>query len=173
VVVEQIPEGETLSEMLESGAIDALYAGHTPSCVLQRKPSVRRLFPSYREEEQAYFRKAGVFPIGHTVVIRADVLERHPWVARSLYTAFDEAKRCMYKDLDEVAVLKYALPWLTEAYEEVVELFGAEDWWQYGIEPNRVTIETFLRYCREQGIVSRALTPEDLFASSLHSTWKK
>jgi 4,5-dihydroxyphthalate decarboxylase len=99
----------------------------------------------------------------HTLVIRRDVYERHRWLARSLFKAFAAAQRQTYEDLDETSALKTMLPWLIAHLEETRREMG-EDFWPYGLEPNRHVLETFLRYSYEQGLAKERLSPEQLFA---------
>jgi 4,5-dihydroxyphthalate decarboxylase len=161
--VEAIPAGKTLSKMLDKGEIDALYAPRMPSTFLHGSGSVRRLFEDYAAVEREYFRKKRIFPIMHTVVLRRDVYEKHPWVAQSLYKAFVYAQREAYEELYEAAALKFMLPWLIQHVEDTRALMG-EDFWPYGADANLDTLETFLRYSQEQGLSKRRLTPKELFA---------
>lgn len=164
IVVEPIGSDRTLSEMLDTGEIDALYTAHMPSCFARRSPNVRRLFEDYVTVEKDYYQKTGIFPIMHTVVVRQDVLDAHPWVAQSFTKAFEESKRRALADLHETTALKYSLPWLTAAAEEARELLGSDDYWPYGIERNRETLQTFIRYSHGQGLIPSEIKPEDLFA---------
>jgi 4,5-dihydroxyphthalate decarboxylase len=160
--VRPIDRSETLDGLLVSGAIDALYTARAPRSFGPSGP-VRRLFADPKGAEQDYFRATGIFPIMHTVVLRREVYEANRWIARALYDAFHAAKDRVYPDVREVTALKYALPWTVDAAEETVALMGP-DFWPYGVEANRVTLETFLRYSHEQGLAKRLLTPEELFA---------
>jgi 4,5-dihydroxyphthalate decarboxylase len=99
----------------------------------------------------------------HTVAIRRDVYERNPWCAQALYKGFVAAQRKAYADLDEVAALKTMLPWLPAHVAETRRELG-DDWWSYGLAPNRHVLETFLRYHHEQGLSKRLHAPEELFA---------
>lgn len=164
--VTPIPDDRTLSEMLETGEIDALYTAEMPSCFINRSPNVRRLFADPEHEERAYFEKSRIFPIMHTVVIQFDLLVRHPWVAQSLTKAFVVAQEIAYRDLYDTTALKVMLPWLTAHVEATRSLFGSDDYWPYGIEHNRDTLATFLRYSHEQGLTPRRVDPEELFAPS-------
>ena len=164
IKVAQIGEGKTLAGMLREGEIDALYTARMPSSYQAGKVEpVRRLFENYMEVEQAYYRKTKIFPIMHTVAIRRDVYEQHPWVAMNLYKAFVQSQRECYEDLYVTAALKVSLPWLTKYVEDTRALMG-DDFWSYGFKPNRDTLATFLRYHHEQGLSKRRLEPEDLFA---------
>lgn len=161
--VEPIDETKTLSQMLLSGEIDALYTARMPSTFRTGGGRVRRLFDNFVDVERQYFRDTGIFPIMHTVAIRTEVYQANRWVAQSLYKAFLEAQRRNYEDLQETAALKTSLPWLTSHVEETRREMG-DDFWPYGIDRNRKTLETFLRYHFEQGLSKRLLTPEELFA---------
>jgi 4,5-dihydroxyphthalate decarboxylase len=162
--VEPIPSGKTLSKMLEAGEIDALYSPRIPSTLRDGSGNVRRLFEDWGAVEREYFRKARIFPIMHTVVIRRGLYEEHRWVAQSLYKAFVQAQQETYRELHEAAALKCMLPWLIEHVEEARALMG-DDYWPYGVQPNVRTLETFLRYSCEQGLSKRPLTPRELFAT--------
>jgi 4,5-dihydroxyphthalate decarboxylase len=169
--VQPIGPGKTLSAMLLEGEIDALVTARAPSTYYSGGGRVRRLFPKFREVERDYFRTTGIFPIMHTVVIRREVYEANRWVAQSLFKAFGEAKRLTYLDLAETNVQKAMLPWAHADFEEARRDMG-EDYWPYGLEPNRQVLATFLRYHFEQGLSKRLLTPEGLFAPETFEAFK-
>ena len=161
--VEPIGPTQTLSRMLQDGEIDALYTARMPSSFRTGGGRVKRLFENYVNVERQYFRDTGIFPIMHTVAIRRDVYEANRWVAQSLYKAFVEAQRRTYADLQDTAALKAMLPWLTAHVEDARQEMG-DDFWPYGLERNRKTLETFLRYHHEQGLSKRLLSVDELFA---------
>ena len=160
---EAIGPGKTLSRMLEEGEIDALFTPRAPSCFVKGSPHVARMFPNYREVEEEYFRRTGIFPIMHTVVLRRSLYEQHRWLAMSLLKAFEQAKRLVMEQYRFTAALHVTLPWLTDEVERTERLMG-RDWWPYGVEPNRKALETFLRYHHEQGLSARRMRIEELFA---------
>jgi 4,5-dihydroxyphthalate decarboxylase len=88
----------------------------------------------------------------HTVVIRQDVYEAHPWVAPNLLEAFLVSKQQCLAEMSYTLPLRYMLPWLHDELERLQDLMGV-DYWPDGLEPNRHTLETFVRYSYEQGIV--------------------
>ena len=154
---------QTLAAMLAAGEIDAMHTARAPSTFRTKPHAVRRLFEDYVDVERAYFRKTRIFPIMHTIVLRRDLYRAHPWIAQSLQKAFHQAQRKTYDDLAITAALKTMLPWQVAYVEETRRELG-EDWWAYGLEPNRHALDTFLRYHHEQGLSPRRLAPEELFA---------
>jgi hypothetical protein len=161
--IERIAPNKTLSAMLADGEIDALYTPRIPRPFAQRDPRVRRLFPDVVGAEQAYFAATGVFPIMHVVVIRRDVYDAYPWVAQSLYKAFVLAKDEATSRLYDSSALRFMLPWLNQHIEQAADLLG-DNYWSYGLETNRDTLATFLRYHHEQGLSKQPVRPEHLFA---------
>jgi 4,5-dihydroxyphthalate decarboxylase len=159
--VEPIGPEQTLSAMLAAGEIDAFHGPRTPSTA--NAPGVRRLFPDYVAAEKAYYRKTGIFPIMHVVVIRRDVYERDRWVAMALFKAFVAAQRYAYDDYRQTAALKSMLPWSAAEAETTRALMG-DAWWPYGAAPNQAVLETFTRYHHRQGLSPRPLEVRDLFA---------
>ena len=156
--------GERLAAMLEAGSIDALITTYLPASFRRGSPAVRRLFPDPRRVEEEYFRRTGIFPIMHTVVLREELHARHPWVAESLCKAFEEAKERAWRRLYDINALAATLPWLVTEVERTRELMG-EDFWPYGVEPNRRTLETLTRYLVEQKLAERQLPLEELFVA--------
>ena len=93
VEVIDVAKGKELGAMLETGEIDALISADVPKCMLERSPKVGRLFPDYKEVESDYYRRTGVFPIMHTVVIRRDLLAQHPQLPSATYRGFCAANK--------------------------------------------------------------------------------
>jgi 4,5-dihydroxyphthalate decarboxylase len=161
--VQPIAADQTLASMLATGEIDALHTARMPSTFRNGSGKVTRLFDDFERVEREYFRRTGIFPIMHTVVIRRELFEREPWVAQSLYKAFCAAQRATYLDLSETAASKAMLPWLMAHMEDTRREMG-DDFWPYGFKRNRDTLATFLRYSYEQGLSKELLEPERLFA---------
>ncbi|MCZ6848373.1 MAG: hypothetical protein O7F75_05945 [Alphaproteobacteria bacterium] len=160
-----------LGEMLSSGDLDAAFSAHAPDVYLENNPKVRRLFEDYQSAEQAYYRETKVFPIMHIIAVRKEILDKNPWVAANLFTAFMTARDRSVERLLEITASRVPLAWSTHLAQAQQELLGA-DYFPYGIEPNRVTLEAFLRWSFEQGITQRHLAPEDLFPESLQGAFK-
>jgi 4,5-dihydroxyphthalate decarboxylase len=171
IKVERIGPEQTLSRMLADGEIDALYTARMPSSFACGDGSVRRLFENFVEVERDYYRTTRCFPIMHTVAIRRELYEKNRWIAQSLYKAFCQSQELTYQDLRETAALKSMVPWLHAHVEEARREMG-DDYWPYGLEKNRETLSTFLRYSFEQGLSKRLLEPEDLFAPETLEAFK-
>ena len=161
--VSLLPDGPPLPDRLEAGEIDALIAPRIPA-KFRAHPHVRPMFPDARAVELEYFKKTGVFPILHLVVIKESIYREHPWVASSLMRAFNEAKDVCYKDLAETLEgTKYTVPWLDSHLTDVRAQLG-EDFWPYGVKRNRAALETYGRYLHQQHFVERPVAAEELFA---------
>ena len=164
VEVAPIAPTETLSQLLLDGTLDAVYTARNPGPFnTPGGGGIRRLFPDPAGMEAAYHARTGVFPIMHTLVIRREVYDQHRWLARELVKACEVAKRIGLAGIGETAALRYALPWLWAEVERTRAAMG-DDWWPYGLEANRATLTTFLRYSHEQGLADRRYEPEELFA---------
>ena len=157
--LERPPRGETLDSMLRRGEVACvMFPDLLPSFVSGAAPNIRRLFPNAKSEEMAYYKKTGFFPIMHAVVIRDEVLEKHPWVAKSLFKAFDRAKAEMQRS--QLDPRKVSLAWMQDLLEEQQKVMG-RDPWVYGIEPNRLALEAMYRYGQLCGLLSKPLTSVD------------
>ena len=154
---------QTLERMFAAGELDALLSLYIPKLFLERHPNIARLFPNYKEAEQDYYRRTGIFPIMHTVVLREDLYRDHPWAARSLYKAFAQARDVAVDGRYDTDALRVALPWLIDHVEETWRVFG-HDFWAYGLEPNRPTFAAVGRYVHEQGLCPRVVSADELFA---------
>nr|WP_281720278.1 hypothetical protein [Nitrosomonas nitrosa] len=160
-------EGQkTLDSMLVAGELDALIAPQPPPSFREGHPAVQRLFPDTTAAEQAYYRKTGLFPIMHVVVLRKEIYERHPWSAVSLYEAFDRAKNNCIDRLRVEEPVPTSIPWASQLVNAAIDAMGF-DFWPYGIEPNRKVIETLCGYVFEQGLALVRAEVDDLFAPNV------
>jgi 4,5-dihydroxyphthalate decarboxylase len=171
VELQAIPEHRSLSEMLESGEIDALISARAPSCFLRGAPNVSRLYPNYPEVEETYFRKTGIFPIMHAIGIRRSLVERHPWLAVSVYKAFVKAKALCMHELGQIGHLHASLPWSVYEYDRLRQLMGP-DYWSYGAQANHKALDTLARYSFEQGLSVRKLAVDEMFAAPTYDLSK-
>jgi 4,5-dihydroxyphthalate decarboxylase len=140
-----------------------------PKCILEKSPNAGQLFPDSQAVEREYYDRTGIFPIMHTVVMRKDLLEKHPELAMASYHGFCDAKKAamdryrhglIFHNMDTM------FPWFSDLIERDRKLLG-EDWWPYGIEANRKAIDQILHYHFEQGVTDRLFRIEDIFAPQL------
>ena len=172
VDVARAPEGRELGQMLDAGEIDALISADVPRCVLDGSPRVGRLFGDYEAVERDYYRRTGIFPAMHTVVIRRDLLTRQPGLARAVYEAFGRAKDVTadrYRAQRVFNNMDLPVPWFSRLLDDDRALLG-DDWWPYGVAANRTMVDTLLRYHHEQGLSARRLTCEEVFVPDLLDT---
>ena len=162
IQLEFLPRGQTLEALFEDGKLDALFAILLPQIFLAGSPQIARLFPNHRDVEEDYYRRTNILPIMHTVVIKKGVYDAHPFVAQSLYRAFTAARDRALEPLYDTDALMVSLPFLIDHIEHSRRVFG-DDFWAYGIEPNRPSLDALCRYVDEQGLGPRRITPEDLF----------
>src|SRR5262249_29981002 len=142
-----------------------------PRSVDRGDPSVRRLFENFAEVEAAHYRATGIFPIMHVVALRRDVFDANPWVAANLLQAFEEAKRRSLARAVEATVPHFPYPWAPAHGREARELLG-DDFWPYGLEPNRTTLEAFLDFALEQGVCRRRVSCEELFPAEVQTSFR-
>jgi 4,5-dihydroxyphthalate decarboxylase len=161
----------SLEELLLAGEVDAVLSARPPAAVQRGDGRVVRLFPDAAAVEEAYFRKTGVFPIMHLLAVRRDVYEANRWLAMELLKAFEEAKERSLTRMRSFATAAVPLPWGAAHAEHVLDVLGPDPW-PYGTEPNRATLETFLRYARDQGLTGRLLRPEELFVPEVQSQYR-
>ncbi len=154
---------QSLDAMLEAGQLAALMTARIPTSFRRGAPDVARLFPDYAEVERRYYEKTRIFPIMHAIVVRRELLARHPWAARSLFKAFVEAKARAQADLLEGGALKVTLPWVVAEMERTQAIMGPDPW-PYGIAQNRPTLEALVTYLDEQHLSARRLAVEELFS---------
>jgi 4,5-dihydroxyphthalate decarboxylase len=152
---------KSLSELLADGEIDAILGSRLPTN-LGIHPDVVRLFPDYRAVERDYYRRTRIHPIMHLVVIRRDVYDANPWIAASLWKAFEAAKAWALEEMRFSGAQRYMLPWLYPDLDEIDELFGGDPW-PYGVEANRPTLEAYVQYMVEQKFIAEAMPIESLF----------
>jgi 4,5-dihydroxyphthalate decarboxylase len=157
--------GKDESELLVSGEIDALFHAIEPKAYVDGHPNIGRLFADPRAVERAYYQKTGIFPIMHAVAIRKSLLEAHPWLGEAVFNAYSKSKNMAYQKMFKLGWAMNSLPWFGQELEETRALMG-DDFYSYGIEDNRKTLETLFRYSYEQGLASKELTIDELFVTS-------
>jgi len=166
-----LSEGITITGRPDRSLVDMLAKGDLDAVMSAREVPGARLFKDYRAAEAEYWKKTRIFPIMHVLVLRRDVYERDRWLAMNLYQAFLEAKRRSMARVSEFGLSHLPLPWVPDHVRQWREIAG-EDFWPYGVEPNRPTLEAFLQYGYEQGVCKKRLKVEDLFAPETLQSFK-
>jgi len=162
--IEMIPPGKQLDVMLAEGEIPAMLSPELPPLFLKGDKRIVRLFPNYKDVELAYFHRTGIFPIMHVTTIRQEIVDKYPWVPTNLVKAFEAAKNLAYRRIANPRMVPIA--WVRTALEEQEEVLGPDPW-AYGLTPaNRKNLETVLRYTHQQGMISRTLPLDALFADT-------
>jgi 4,5-dihydroxyphthalate decarboxylase len=149
--------------MLIDGELDALICSTIFPSLLKGPPNVGRLFEDAQKAETDYYRKSGIFPIMHTVAMREELWREDPSIAVRLFNAFDAAKKLAYQDLADVSRQRITLLWYEDAMKRQKDLLGA-DYWPYGVEKNRATVQALIDYLFEQELLPRKPALEELFA---------
>lgn len=161
VQIENNRSDRSLAELLSSGDIDALIGARLPPA-LGQDPRLARLFPDFRQREKDYYRRTGIHPIMHLVVLKKELHEAHPWLAPRLYAAFEAAKKKAWAELSFSGAQKTMLPWLYADVAEALDVFGADPW-PYGVDVNRKTLETLLDYMHRQHFIAHKPALEEIF----------
>jgi 4,5-dihydroxyphthalate decarboxylase len=120
------------------------------------------MFPNAAELEAEYYARTGVYPMHGTIVVKDSVLAEHPWVARSIYEAFDKAKTDWLAKLDAGELTDKK----NSKYLELRKIVG-HDPLPYGIEENRKTIEALEDTAFKQGLTPRRMSMNELFVDPL------
>ena len=85
--------------------------------------------------------------------------------------AFERSKTIALERLADTSATKVTLPFVEEQLQAARRLMG-EDFWSYGLEPNRHGLQTFLTQHHAEGLSSRLLAPEELFHPASLETHK-
>ena len=156
--IENNASGQSLSELLAAGEIDALPAHAIPT----PHPDVVPLFAGRESGREGILSRDPHLPIMHLVAIRRDRYERDPWIASSLYKAFVAARDIALANMRRPGAHAYMLPWIDHDVAEIADVFG-DDLWPYGVEANRPTLTALVEYMTEQHLIAASPAIEDLF----------
>ncbi len=170
IKLDDAPDGKSISTLLKEGAIDGFMAPRPPS-LPKNTPNVGWLFSDPVAAAKDYFKRTRIFPIMHMVGVRRTLAEQHPWLAGAVFKAFNEAKTVALAQLSDTSATKVTLPFVEERLAEARAQMG-EDFWSYGLNANRKTLETFLRHHHSLGLSPRLMKPEDLFHLGTHEAFK-
>ncbi len=162
VVVENASPDVTISDLLANGELDAVIGPRAPSCFDRGHPNVGYLFADPQQTATDWYRRTHLFPIMHTLGIRRSLVEKHPWLPVAVFKAFERSKAIAVSKLADTSATKVTLPFVEEQLRAARLLMG-EDFWSYGLEPNRHVLSRFLQRHHAEGLSARLLAPEELF----------
>jgi 4,5-dihydroxyphthalate decarboxylase len=157
----RLADDQSCETMLAEGELDAVLHPDLIKPLVDGDTRVGRLFPNFKEEEIAYYKKTQVFPIMHIMGIRKEIVDEHPWVPINLYHAFEKSKAIAMMRMVNPRVVPLA--WYRESWEEQEEILGPDPW-EYGMtEKNENQLKTLVGYSHEQGMINREIPLEELF----------
>lgn len=162
ITVEDIGPDQTLSAMLDAGEIDAFIGPRAPLNFTPANTRLRWLFDDPTAEAEGYYRKTGRFPIMHLIAIRKTLAVEHPWLPMAVLKGFEASKAIALQQLQDTSATKVTLPFVEEQLRRATGLMG-DDFWPYGLEANRETLDYFLGQHHRQGLSKRRVQPEELF----------
>jgi len=162
--IEFVGADRTLDQLLLAGEIDAVLGARSPNSFRTHPDVVGKLFPNSRQLEQDYYKRTGIFPIMHTIVMREELHRSKPWISDSMYKAFVQAKDWCWEQMRFSGAARYMLPWLFDDIDELGRVFGGDPW-PYGLEENRITLDALNQYLVEQGLMPAPLDLEEIFTS--------
>ena len=151
-----IDKGKTIADMLASGELAAAIG------VEANSPDVKPLIPNALEAGLSALRRRGHYPINHTLVIKDELIAKHPDLAADVFEAFTRAKRRYVEALEAGKIDKPSE--VDEVHRRVMEI--TSDPLPYGIAPNRNVIEELIRHALTQGIITKPVMADELFAPS-------
>ena len=169
VTVNSIPPEKSIASMMMSGELDACmsYSG-IPNAVdrsdvdLSARPDIKPLFKDSAAEAIRWYKKTGIFPINHGMVIKRAVFEREPWAVINILKAFTQANELAEAERREHVAYHLETGLVPASCREAL----ATRLITHGLKANRAVLETAARYSNQQGLTPRVMTLEELFASN-------
>ncbi|MSP38105.1 MAG: hypothetical protein EXR70_06410 [Deltaproteobacteria bacterium] len=170
VKIDYVDDSQNMSQRLIAGEIDAIIADISDTKMfenLEGNAQIKRLFPDYLNEDRKLYRQTGIFTPVHMIVMSRKLDRNHPELAGKFYAALEKAKALAYDDISSDRS-GFAIAYLREAMKSQTATWG--DPWQYGIKANRSTIDAFIKYNVEQGMIRAAPSYSDIFAAGTLDT---
>lgn len=159
---------KSLTQLLLDGEIDAIFSARPPKPMTDKDGTIKRLLENPEKVEREYFARSKIFPIMHVVAMKQSILSENPWIATNLMAAFEKAKNNSLERACDVTASYMPIPWLPTTIESLLETFP-EGLWPYGVEQNHHTIQAFLDFGFEQGLLQKKMTPAELFPKEVQS----
>ena len=168
--IEYVDESKNMTQRLIAGELDAILTDISDTKMfesLESHPKVKRLFPDYVKEDQQLYRDTGIYTPVHMIVMSRKLDREQPELAAKFYAAFEKAKQIAYDDIlsDRGG---FSVMYLRERMKE--QMAAWDDPWKYGVKANKTTIDAFIKYNVEQGMVRAAPAYTDIFAAGTLDT---
>ena len=170
VTINQIPAEKGIGSMMLSGELDAcMFYIRNQNLVdrssedLHNNPAIKPLFPDSTAEGIRYYKKTGIYPINHGMVVKRAVLEKNPWVALNVLKAFQEANDIAERERREHVVYHLETGLVPPQYREAL----ATRIITHGLKANRETLEACAKYSNQQSLTPRVVTVDELFAPNV------
>jgi 4,5-dihydroxyphthalate decarboxylase len=168
--IEYVDETRNMSQRLIAGELDAIITDISDTKMfenLENNPKIKRLFPEYLKEDHKLYQKTGIFTPVHMIVMSRKLDRERPDLAARFHAAFEKAKEIAYDDIQSDRG-GFSIVYLREKMKEQIKAWG--DPWKYGLKANKNTIDAFMKYNVEQGMIRRAPSYADIFASGTLET---
>jgi 4,5-dihydroxyphthalate decarboxylase len=168
--IEYVDETRNMSQRLIAGELDAIITDISDTKMfenLENNPKIKRLFPEYLKEDHKLYQETGIFTPVHMIVMSRKLDREHPDLAAKFYAAFEKAKEIAYDDIQSDRG-GFSVVYLRERMKEQIKAWG--DPWKYGLKANKNTIDAFIKYNVEQGMIRAAPSYADVFASGTLDT---
>jgi 4,5-dihydroxyphthalate decarboxylase len=168
--IEYVDETRNMSQRLIAGELDAIITDISDTKMfenLENNPKIKRLFPEYLKEDHKLYQKTGIFTPVHMIVMSRKLDRERPDLAARFHAAFEKAKEIAYDDIQSDRS-GFSVVYLRERMKEQIKAWG--DPWKYGLKANKNTIDAFMKYNVEQGMIRRAPSYADIFASGTLET---
>ena len=168
--IDYVDETKNMAQRLIAGGLDAMITDVSDTKMfesLEQNPKIKRLFPDYVQEDLDLYNDTGIFTPVHMIVMSRKLDRERPALAGKFYAAFEKAKALAYDDtLSDRG--GFSVVYLREQLKEQMAKWG--DPWKYGIKANQTTIDAFIKYNVEQGMIRKAPSYSDIFAAATLGT---
>ena len=170
VKIGYVDDKKNMVERLIAGELEAIITDISDTKLfetLENHPEVKRLFPDYLGEDKKLYSETSIYTPVHLIVMSKNLDRERPDLAAKFYAALEQAKQIAYDDIlgDRGG---FSVVYLRERMKEQIAGWG--DPWKYGLKANRSTIDAFIKYNVEQGMIRSQMSYADIFAAGTLDT---
>jgi len=170
VKIGYVDDKKNMVERLIAGELEAIITDISDTKLfetLENHPEVKRLFPDYVGEDKKLYSETSIYTPVHLIVMSKKLDRERPDLAAKFYAALEQAKQIAYDDIlaDRGG---FSVVYLRERMKEQIAGWG--DPWKYGLKANRSTIDAFIKYNVEQGMIRSQMSYADIFAAGTLDT---